>query len=269
MLRLTYSGSSPAETGAVLDALVDAFAEEVREEGQSDSREALRLISEARDQVLRDLEAVVAERREFERTSPLVRGPEGRPLNPHAADLLELDAARDALRLELSNLTAELESIHASLEAGGRRAALAQMASLKQEGRGENPAAAALGFEEENLALILQLEEARETKGDNHPEIRRLENRLAALRRLAEERAGLERAGSEGGGASRPPSSTCTSPPAPSGPGFCNPRSTSRTSATRPPRRRRTASARPNCGSRSCGSARSATRRCTRRWWGG
>ncbi|MFH5804034.1 polysaccharide biosynthesis tyrosine autokinase [Alienimonas sp. DA493] len=192
VLQFTYSGGSPEETGAVLDAVVDAFAAEVREESQSGVREAIRLISEARDQVLRDLEAAEAAHREFERNSPLVRGPDGQPLNPHAADLLALDAARDELSLELSNLVAEVESIRSSMEAGGRRAALAQMASLKRESVGENPAVAELGFEEQHLDLILELEEARETKGANHPDIKRLENRLAALRRIEAERAGLQ-----------------------------------------------------------------------------
>ncbi|QDT18228.1 polysaccharide biosynthesis tyrosine autokinase [Alienimonas californiensis] len=197
VLQLTYSGGSPEETGAVLDAVVATFVEEVREEGQSGIREAIRLISEARDQVLRDLEAAEAAHREFERTSPLVRGPDGQPLNPHAADLLALDRARDELSLELSNLTAEVESIRSSMEVGGRRAALAQMASLKRESAGENPAIAELGFEEQHLDLILQLEEARETKGENHPDIKRLENRVAALRRIEADRAGLQ-AGPDG-----------------------------------------------------------------------
>lgn len=65
------------------------------------------------------------------------------------------------------------------------------MASLKRENAGESVESEELSFEERHLELILEVEEARETKGANHPDLVRLENRLAALRRIAADRAGL------------------------------------------------------------------------------
>ena len=195
VLRLSYAGKSPEETKAVLDAVVATFVESVKEEEQSVSQEAIELITKANDQVRRDLEAAEGEYREFQTTSPLTRGEDGTPLNPHAADLLMIDAREDELRLELTGLTAEIEAIRAALAAGGRREALAQMAATyrRHDGNGgeTSPQAEALSFEEEHFDLILALEEAREQYGENYPKRKRLENRYAALQRLMSERAGL------------------------------------------------------------------------------
>ncbi|MFH5805847.1 polysaccharide biosynthesis tyrosine autokinase [Alienimonas sp. DA493] len=194
VVRLSYVGKSPEETQAVLDAVVATFIDSVKENEQSVSQEAIELITKANDQTSKELEAAEAAYREFQKTSPLSRGADGQPLNPYTSDLVQIDARRDELRLELTGLTAEINAILAALEEGGRREALAQMASLSRQRAAEGattPEAAALRFEEKHFELMSQLEEARERYGENHPERKRLENRYAAARALMAERAGL------------------------------------------------------------------------------
>ncbi|MFH5804420.1 GumC family protein [Alienimonas sp. DA493] len=194
VIKLEYLGKSPEETKAVLDAVVKTFVDSVREEEQSVSQEAIELITKANDEVRGELEEAEAAYREFQRTSPLTRGEDGTPLNPFVADLRQIDASEDELRLELTHLTGEIEAIRTALAAGGRREALAQMAAMRRRDAAEgeaSPEAAQLTFEEQNLELMLQLEEARERFGENYPERKRLESRYAAVKKLMAERAGL------------------------------------------------------------------------------
>ncbi|WP_171185447.1 polysaccharide biosynthesis tyrosine autokinase [Alienimonas chondri] len=194
VLQLGYVGKSPEETKAVLDAVVATFIDSVKEDEQSVSQEAVELITKANDQVRGELESAEAAYREFQRTSPLTRGEDGSPVNPYAADLLQIDAHEDELRLQLTTLTAEIDAIRKALAEGGRREALAQMAAISRQNESDgesSPAATQLSFEEKHLDLLLELEEARERFGENYPERKRLENRYAAVRKLMAERAGL------------------------------------------------------------------------------
>ena len=194
VLRLTYPGLSPEETEAVVDALVATFIASVREDERSVSQEAVELITKATREVRADLEAASTAYRDFQARSPLERGAEGQSLNPYAAYLLQLDAARDEARLELTNLVAEIASIRRSLAEGGRRQALTQMASLarRADADGLDPAGMQLSFEEQNLELLLELDDLRARYGSNHPDLKRLEARYDSLRKLMQRRAGLD-----------------------------------------------------------------------------
>ena len=195
VLRLTYSGRSPEETKAVLDAVVSTFVESVKDDEQSVIQEAITMFTKANTQVRGELEEAEKKYREFQLQSPLVRGADGVSLNPYAADLLKVDAMRDEFRLELAALNGELDSIRRSLAVGGRREALAMMASLSRREAGnagrdiEMPTE--LTFDEANLDLLLELEEAREKYGANHPELKRLESRYEKLTSIMKRRAGL------------------------------------------------------------------------------
>ena len=198
VLRLTYSGRSPEETKAVLDAVVSTFVESVKEDEQSVIQEAIALFTKANTQVRGELEEAEKKYREFQLRSPLVRGADGASLNPYAADLLKVDAMRDEFRLELAALNGELDSIRRSLAVGGRREALAMMASLSRREAGNAGAAempTELTFDEANLDLLLELEEARERYGSEHPELKRLERRYDKLTSIMQRRAGLTEEG--------------------------------------------------------------------------
>ncbi|MEM9702808.1 MAG: hypothetical protein AAF907_10245, partial [Planctomycetota bacterium] len=192
ILRPTYQGKSPEEARAVLDAIVKTFIASIEEEERSVSQEALELITEVDETVDKELAKAQTAYREFEETSPLVRGADGKPLNPYASDLVQIDALRDQLRLELTTLSAEIKAIREALRSGGRREALTLMADLSRQRANDGAEAAEKTFEEKNFELLLLLDEVRDRYGENHPTRKRVEKRYEAVRKLMADRAGVE-----------------------------------------------------------------------------
>jgi len=179
VVAVDYLGSSPEETQAVVTALVKSYREFLGESEQAVSEDAVKLISQAKDELLNDLDKLETDYAKFRREVPVL-GQGDEVVNSHAVRLAEIEAEKTSLILRSSQLQAKIDAITEALRRGGSREALSLMVNqLKSEGTSK-PEAVAVA--EKLFPLLLEKELQSENLGPGHPKIVAIDKQIAMTR---------------------------------------------------------------------------------------
>ena len=178
VLAISYLGSTPGETKAVVDALTRSYREFLGESDQANSEEAVRLITQAKEELLSDLQKLESEYARFRQEVTLL-GQGEEKVNPYAVRLAGFEGERTELILRRSQLQAKIDAITEALNRGGSREALSLMVDQIKDNGGKTEAVTVA----ENLfPLLLERELLSENLGPGHPKIVAIEKQIAMTR---------------------------------------------------------------------------------------
>lgn len=196
ILEISYDSTSPQTSQRVVQAVVDAYGQYLQEQYRNVGQETLELIQTARDEVLTKLNTLEAEFGQFKQQSGLVFR-DGAATSIHRDNADQLLAQRRSLAMEKGRLQSQLEAANAALE--GKRpveavlVALQMSADVNQERsrmasdainrmKEANQTTASERMQREQLLpLQLQRDELAASVGKDHPALRTLDQRIAAM----------------------------------------------------------------------------------------
>jgi capsular exopolysaccharide synthesis family protein len=182
ILALSFQGADPEECAVVLNAILNSYQQFLGETYRDTSEDTVRLISEARDVLQKDLHAQEDAYRQFRQTSPLVwKGAE--EINPQQERLTLIEVKRSALLLRKAELEANLATIQ-NAQKSGRNAneiiALAAELANKSERDAATDGNATL--EGQLLPLLVEEQRLLQDLGPNHPHVRSVRKQIEATR---------------------------------------------------------------------------------------
>jgi polysaccharide biosynthesis transport protein len=178
ILKLSVSGADPEDCRAVLKAVLESYKHFLEETYRSVGEETVRLITEARNVLQKDLARKAKEYQEFRENAPLLsHGKNGVTL--HQETLTRLQSARSDLLLRKTRAQGNLNAIEGALRKGQSPETLL---SILCEGE-ERKALAAL--QKDLFALLAQEKEMLRKYGADHPDVLALREKIDVTRDLA------------------------------------------------------------------------------------
>jgi capsular exopolysaccharide synthesis family protein len=202
ILNISFQGKAADDCAVVLNAVIDSYRDFLNQSTQGSTKEALELITKARDLVQNDLEKKEKEYSEFRSRTPVLwkTGVNGTTLSQER--LASLDAQRAALLVRVAQIRATLEAADAAARQGRSRAELLEIvSSLPPRSsvlRGmvgqrvgtevvseDNPGGTTQNSLEQEL-VQLQLQEGKllQDFGPAHPQVLALRDRMQTVRSL-------------------------------------------------------------------------------------
>jgi capsular exopolysaccharide synthesis family protein len=173
VLQLSYKAPVPEDCATVLNAVLESYQEYLNKTHRSVSQEAIVLISEAKDSLLKQLTEKEQAYRKFRQEAPLLwDGDEGR--NVHQIRLKEIETARAELMIEQTTTQAEIDAIGKALARGDSRQALLLVLE-RSVGRTD---AGAQSFTGQLFPLMLEEQKLLETHGPEHPKVKAARSRI-------------------------------------------------------------------------------------------
>jgi capsular exopolysaccharide synthesis family protein len=188
VIRFTYQSESRDDCPKVLEAIIEAYQDFLGDTYQSASQETADLISQAKDELNRQISTTEEEYRKFRYESPLLFDGTS-ALNIHESRLASIEAVRSSAVLENSKLQAQIDHIEAALKRGGNREALNLMVGNVQ--RSEVLGGGALGggalgsgasVEDHIFPLLIEEQMLLENFGTDHPKIKAVRKRIELTR---------------------------------------------------------------------------------------
>ena len=151
---------------------------------RSVDEETVKLITEARDVLQKDLARKAKEYQEFRQNAPLLtRGKDGATI--HQETLSSLQSARSALRLRKAKLQGHLAAVEAAMRKGqspdAMLAILVDLAAQPGPEDGRNTLAA---LQRDLLPLLAQEKELLRKYGPDHPEVQSVRDKIDLTREL-------------------------------------------------------------------------------------
>jgi len=122
ILTLNYRGGNDQDCPQILAAIVKIYQSFLGDTYQSFSDETAKLISQASDLLLKQLQGKEVEYQEFRHKAPLLWKGEAGGNNLHEARMAEIEANRSRLMVLQTETRAKIDAIHAALEKGDREA---------------------------------------------------------------------------------------------------------------------------------------------------
>ncbi len=193
IVTIHYVGEHPDETKKVVAALVDEYKQFLGRSSQSIGEETTRLITQAKDELLKRLEDNEFDYAEFRKTAPLL-WEDGKGINPHQARQLEMEAARSQLLVERSALVGKIKTLASAAAMGGnvlealrfeaRRELLRDIAGLSVlEPGDEINRETAKQLVQEYTSLQTERDQLLDQFGRGHPDIAAMKSRLGRLKK--------------------------------------------------------------------------------------
>jgi len=183
ILLLSIRAGVSEECPTILNAIISSYEEFLGTTYQDMSKKTLELITQARDEVLKDIEQKEKDYEEFrDQASLLWRGKEG--ANIHEERLGSIESARSAIVVRRAEAEGKVAAMQAAIAQGVSRSVLASMAArasttqgIRAEGRYSS-----LTLEDQLFPLLLQKKILEEDFGRDHPQIRSLQNQIEMTR---------------------------------------------------------------------------------------
>lgn len=191
ILELKYRGSNPSECKEVLDAVIKSYINYLAESQQSQARQAIQLITQAKDELLEDLSDREDVYAGFRDSSQLLwSGVEAR--NIHTQRLAEIENSRSQLLIARSQTEAQLNAVQDAIERGGSREAILLMIDQMKS---EEVASAATDSNPASLAgqllpLLLEEQILLDKVAAGHPKVREVQKRIEMTRSFLETASG-------------------------------------------------------------------------------
>ena len=201
---VSYEGSKASDTAAVVKAVVDSYEDFLEASHRNIGRETRKLITEAKDELLRKLMNTEEAYKEFRSSAPLM-WVEGQGQNLHQQRQAAIESERAGVLLLASDLEAQLSSVKSAIERGDNIAALALLAQANSPGAEElRPVRTTPAWQSVNtnsrlndayqrrsqiLPLILQEEELSARYGTDHPKVISIRKRIASTQEFIDKLA--------------------------------------------------------------------------------
>ncbi|MBX3441671.1 MAG: polysaccharide biosynthesis tyrosine autokinase [Planctomyces sp.] len=178
VIELSYFGGDRHDCRKILEAVVDAYKLWLSDTQRNNATDALRLISEARDKLDRDLKEYQTKLLDFQERSSLLFV-DGRGINTFDRTLEDIESRRRTASFERQQLQTHLETIQSGLERGTSREALLLVANTsdKTEKSEVNP------YMNKITELVIEKERMSKQVGASHPSVKNIEAAIDSLRR--------------------------------------------------------------------------------------
>lgn len=189
ILTLSYRGKVPEECAAVVNAVLKSYQEFLEETYSSMTTDTLRLMSEARDELLSDLKDQEEQYRQFRATSPLlIVGEEAH--NPVQARMGMIQSQQSELLLKRTELESQLAAIEKAKREGRDDRFISNLVSNMVASSQVHSEAAVLAQSEKLqtalLPLLQQEEELLQHYGAKHPTLAAVRLRIKHTRDVFE-----------------------------------------------------------------------------------
>ncbi|MBW3596949.1 MAG: polysaccharide biosynthesis tyrosine autokinase [Planctomycetes bacterium] len=194
VLRLRFQGPNAEDCATVVNAVIDTYVSFLGDTHQNVGKETVQLITEAKDELLKQLSEKEDHYRTFRQESPLL-WKDGQGTNIHRTRLAQIEAARSSLLLKQSQVRADLQAIEAALARGDNRAALMLMVGKTEDKEAKEAAfassepSAARTIEQDLFPLRLEEEALLERYGPDHPRVIAVRKKMELTRNFHRSRA--------------------------------------------------------------------------------
>lgn len=201
VLNVTYSHRDAAVARAVVQAVIDAYAEYLEETRDEKSNEVLRLAQNAHDEVLQKLREKEREYQEFRERAPLQwktplpgLAPDAQATtNVHQERMLAVESQRKQNMLRQAELQSRLRAIDVAQREGANRDALELMIRqfLHHDGTAvteQRRQQEITVFENRLLPLLLEEQRLLRDYGPDHPDVQSVRQSIESVMRYFRER---------------------------------------------------------------------------------
>jgi polysaccharide biosynthesis transport protein len=196
ILNLSFRGKVAADCPRILDAIIAAYQDFLKETYRNTNAETLELIAQARGMVQKDLEVKEASYQKFLAATPPLRKPQDRT-TAQQDRLFRIDAKLAALRMRRAEIEASIAMIDKAIKSGRNPAATLERMSTFSATGGFGPAhsltaaepsitdsGAKVSLEEQLLSLQLQKARLLAIRAPNHPDVVGLSRQIDSVRQL-------------------------------------------------------------------------------------
>lgn len=197
VIELTYVGRDRQDTRKVLDAVIASYQKWLEDTQKSFTGDALKLITEARYKLDQDLKDWQEKYREFQSKSQLLfRNAEG--VNLYENRVADIEGSRSRAMVEQQMIDTQLKALEEAVNRGANRQSLLLMASLQNASDAAKGSAAEPidPFMRQVTPLLLERENLTQQVGESHNQVKLLDAKIAALRKLLKEESGDTTGGS-------------------------------------------------------------------------
>jgi capsular exopolysaccharide synthesis family protein len=197
ILNLSFRSSQSDECSRVLNAVINSYKDFLDETYKNVSDETVKLITQARDVLQRQLGEKQAAYVEFRKQSPLLwKSKDG--INLYQARLTDIEARRSALQVRRAEIQGRLRTIESALKAGRSPVNLMAMVTewsskLRADRLGAEVVRQRPGakdVEDQLLPLLLEEEALKEKFGPDYPQLKSVRRRIELARALMARQAG-------------------------------------------------------------------------------
>jgi capsular exopolysaccharide synthesis family protein len=178
ILNLSFRGQVRDDCAKVLEAVIDSYKDSLEETYQDNGKLVAALITKAEEKLLKQLTDKKIAYQKFRNEAPLLflRGKEG--FSPGQDRLASVEAKRVTILVRRAELQGQLAAIGDCLKNGGsQEAILAMIATWSAHAEGGRQALV-LTLQEQLYPLLQEEQKLLETKGQNHPEVIAIRNRI-------------------------------------------------------------------------------------------
>jgi succinoglycan biosynthesis transport protein ExoP len=182
IINLAFRAPMAEDCGTVLNAIVESYQDFLDVSYRSVSDDTLGLITRARETLKNDLAEAEKKYAEFHKNSPLLfKGKDG--INIYQERIAGLESKRSALLIRRTELEKRLAVIDQAAKDGHGRSAV--MAFLAADHADAKTGPVEQTLEDKLLPLQLQELQLSESFGDDHPDVRSVQKRIAMIREKA------------------------------------------------------------------------------------
>jgi len=183
VISLTYVGTKPEDCAAVLNAVIQSYEAFLGKNYQDFGEETTRLLSQAKDELDRELTALEAERQTFRQAAPLWWQGED-AVNPHQARMAAIETSRSELLLAIAQAKSQINGIETVLkEEGCNREALKMLlGSLNESNDSQTVLDPQKNANAQLFELFVQEQLLLLDFGPDHPKVQALRKRIELVR---------------------------------------------------------------------------------------
>jgi capsular exopolysaccharide synthesis family protein len=181
VLDISFRGPHAGDCATIVNAVMDAYREYLNSTQITEAGETIKIITEAKDILLAQLQKREDEYRQFRQLSPLHWKGEERT-NLHHARLAEIERSRAQLVLTRSELTSLLQSVEAAASRGDNREALLLM--MERLKGSDNPSLDERSLQGDIIPLLLEEAVLLQDLGPEHPKVATVRKRIEMTRSL-------------------------------------------------------------------------------------
>ena len=192
ILYISFKDSDPVDCRVVLEAVVVAYKDFLDQKYRSISDETVKLISQAREVLAKELEKKDAEYKDFRTKGPVivVKNKEGSSLP--AERLLGIDLKRVGVLVRIAEIEARQKTLNEARKEGRPPKELLKLVAnlaaatlhADEEQAGKPGATQPPSLADQSLPLLLEEQKLTQRYGKHHPEVKAVRNRIAETRRL-------------------------------------------------------------------------------------
>lgn len=194
---LSYESEDRSDCKPVLDALIAAYEDHVKKTYEDVSAETRRLINDAHDSLLKEIDDLEEQIQQHLMNSPLLVTKEG-TTNVHEARLTAIEQSRAALVLRISQIKAKIQGFQEAIERGSSRDALRMLAASMSSTSPQDPKVVANNpIDRELFPLLLEEQSLLEKYGADHPLVVSIRRRIELTRKLLTEDQEKARGGAD------------------------------------------------------------------------